>query len=109
MVFNRERSGNFRQILEISERGEKVVTGGHRGRRAIFGVPKHNLTEIREGEGLSKADLARLSDISVKTIYAFEHHIRDTKRETKYKIVNGLNRNPRKTRTYTFKDVFPNG
>lgn len=65
-----------------------------------------NLTETRVKEGLTRTQLAKLSGLSVKTIYNLEYGAKVSK-TTKHKIVNGLNNNPLRKRLFTFEEVFP--
>ena len=68
---------------------------------------KNRLKEVRLEEGLPKAELARLAGVSVNTIRNIEANDHHARLETKHKIVNGINRNPDKTRTYALEYVFP--
>jgi len=68
----------------------------------------NNLRTVREKEGLTLVELGNLSAVSLKTIYILESGLRDTKQVTKYRILNGLNKNPNRTCNYRFEDVFPN-
>lgn len=67
----------------------------------------NRLRKVRLAEGLSKAELARLAGISAQTITNIENSNHSARPETKHKIVNGLNRNPDKIKTYAVEDVFP--
>lgn len=70
----------------------------------------HNrLKEVREHEGITISELSRLSDVSEKTIRDIEAKRANSTRVTKNKIVNGVNRNSRKTTTYTIEAIFPGG
>lgn len=71
-------------------------------------MSKNRLREIREEQGLSRAELSRLSGVSVTTIREIEIYIREGSKATKYKLVNGLNSNPKKTRGFTFEEIFAN-
>lgn len=66
----------------------------------------NRLRETRETEGLTYAELARLCEVSAKVISEIERGRRDGKVETKRKILNGLNRNPHRTREWAFEKVF---
>lgn len=68
---------------------------------------KNRLKEVRQSEGLTKAELARLTGVSAKTITNIERNSLKSRRETKQKIILGLNRNPNRTGEYAFEDVFP--
>ncbi len=64
------------------------------------------LRDARVNEGLTVADLSRLSKVNEKTIRDIENGRRLGKEETKRKIVIGLNNNPGKTRTLDYEDIF---
>ncbi len=66
----------------------------------------NKLRDIRENEGLTTSELSRFSGVSDKTISYIENGERLGKRVTKQKIINGLNSNPRKKKTWRYKDVF---
>lgn len=68
----------------------------------------NNLRMIRTTEGLKITELAELADVSTKTIAGLEYRNRNTSPEMKHRVVNGLNRHPRRKQEYTFKNVFPN-
>ncbi len=70
---------------------------------------RNNLRILRQQEGLSISELSRLSTVSEKTIRLLERHYTNSRPETKYKIVNGLNKNIDKLKEYTIDEVFPNG
>lgn len=70
-------------------------------------MPKNNLESIRVKEGLNKTELGRRAGISAKVISETERSIRDPRKETKYNIINGLNKNYNPGK-YQFEDVFPN-
>ena len=70
----------------------------------------NNLKDIRIREGLSMAELARLSNLSTTTIRKLEEDENYPPRpETKRKAVRGINENPNRTREYTYQEVFPDG
>lgn len=71
-------------------------------------INPNNLREIREREGLKKAQLARLADVSTRIITEIEEFRIASTPETKNKIVNGLNRNPEKTKEWRYEEVFSN-
>lgn len=71
-------------------------------------MTKNRLREIREEQGLSRAELSRFSDVSVTTISEMEMHVREGSKAIKHKLVNGLNSNPKKTKELTFEEVFGN-
>jgi predicted transcriptional regulator len=71
--------------------------------------PANNLHEYREEVGLSKTDLAKLSDLSDKTIARIEKQ-KETFRSTTYRrVFNALNKARRKESMaeLKFDDVFP--
>lgn len=67
----------------------------------------NNLKKCREEAGLSKAALARSSDVSEATIRNIESCKRDASPSTKHKLVSGLNKSNHKQREYKFEEVFP--
>lgn len=67
-------------------------------------MPTH-LQEIREAEGLSRAALARLANVSESTIQRAEHG-RTVSRLTKSRILNALNGREMKLRSYDVADLF---
>lgn len=71
------------------------------------GNGRNGLKEIREHEGITISELSRLSGVSEKTIRDIEAKRANPTRITKNKIVNGVNRNSRKTMTYTIEEIFP--
>ncbi len=73
----------------------------------MIDVVRNNLKDIRLAEGLSVADLVRLSEISGSTIRTVERGASDYPL-TLHKLVKGLNRFDRRSRDYAFPEVFPN-
>ncbi len=69
-------------------------------------IPRNNLKKIRLHEGLLITELAGLSGVSGRTIKNLEQHKINSRRETKHKIVNGINRNPNRTREHTYEEIF---
>ena len=76
-------------------------------------MAKSRLRELREREGLTATELARLSDVSTRTIKRLEK-LDDPAREqvtevTKYKVINGLNdaRLSKQRSEFGFPVVFP--
>ena len=71
-------------------------------------MEENNLKKIRINLGLTVTALAKLADVSTKTISQLERLIRDATKVTKSKIVIGLNLalEPDETRL-TYEDVFP--
>lgn len=67
----------------------------------------NNLKQIRQSEGISKAELARLAKISERTISRIESDMMTGTIETKYRIVKGINSLPDRLKEYTFDDIFP--
>jgi transcriptional regulator with XRE-family HTH domain len=63
------------------------------------------LRQVREREGLSRAELAQLSDLSERTIQRGENGANITNL-TKNRILNALNRRPERLREYEFDDLF---
>jgi len=74
--------------------------------KAVPAVPENNLKEIREQEGLAISALSRFAGVSEKTIRYLENLKKDSRKLTKQKIVNGLNKNPNRTKEYTYMEVF---
>lgn len=72
-------------------------------------VPLINLKLTRQREGLKITELQGLAGVSATAIRELENHRRNYSIELKYKIVNGLNANPRRTKEWTFEEVFPTG
>lgn len=70
---------------------------------------RNNLREIRRHEGLSIAKLSRLSDISERTIRELEGQRVNSRYTTKQSLINGINKNPNRTKEYEYEEVFPNG
>ena len=65
----------------------------------------NNLKEIRSKEGLSRAALARESEVTEQTIRRIERGHTSTA-PTRHRIVTGLNNHTKKT-PFTYKQVFP--
>jgi len=76
---------------------------------APLGRFPNRLQEIRICEGLSVVELARLAELSDRTIRDIEKGRRPGKDLTAHKILIGLNRNPKRVRKeeYAFEEVFP--
>lgn len=68
--------------------------------------PSNRVSELRVHEGLTVAALARLCDLSDHTLRKVERGGKCAP-STKYKVVNGFNRHPRRKRDYTFEDLYP--
>lgn len=64
------------------------------------------LQRVRETEGLSRAALARAAGVSDKTIERAEHS-ETVRRETKFKILKGLNLLSEHKPAYKLTDIFP--
>lgn len=64
------------------------------------------LREVRVNEGLTLAELRRLSEITEKTIRDIEKDGKVGKEVTKRKILNGLNKNPNKSKVWDYREVF---
>lgn len=67
----------------------------------------NRLREIREREGLSRAALARLAELSDRTVQRIEDG-GDAAPATVGKLLKGLNRAPNRLQAYSQDDVFPN-
>lgn len=67
----------------------------------------NRLREVREGQGLSRARLARLANVSDRTLARLEAGSGSSSPTTKHRIVNGLNNNPDRTREHSYNEVFP--
>jgi transcriptional regulator with XRE-family HTH domain len=81
------------------------------GRQPPRPAPENNLRDVRESEGLSQSELARLARVSVTTISEAENRTRAIGKRSRKKIINGLNANPNKVdrnTRYQHSDVFPN-
>lgn len=72
-------------------------------------IPLNNLKQTRQMEGLKISELQGLAGVSTTAIRELENHKRNYSIELKYKILNGLNANPRRTKEWTFAEIFPNG
>jgi DNA-binding XRE family transcriptional regulator len=68
---------------------------------------KNRVTQARMAEALSKADLARKSGLSDRTVHRVENGRRTISPTTKSKIVKALNSLPDKQRDYTIEYLFP--
>lgn len=68
---------------------------------------ENNLKKIRQEEGITPTQLARVSKISDKTIRNIENRRIEGKIETKSSIIKGLNSIV--TNSYQYKDIFPHG
>ena len=66
----------------------------------------NRLKEIREKELLSISQLAKLSDVDAKTVSRIEKGLSIGNKITRGKIVKGLNSNPKKTKEYSYKEIF---
>lgn len=76
----------------------------------VDGQAHHSqLRMIRVAEGLSQAELAKLSGISAATISDIENGKKSPRDLTKHRLINGLNTNPKKIRegNYVVEDAFP--
>lgn len=72
--------------------------------------PENNLRKIRErDEGLFVTDLAKLADVSPKSIERLENGNRRVSPVIKSKIIKGLNANPKRLKDYKYREVFPKG
>jgi predicted transcriptional regulator len=69
--------------------------------------PTNKLREFREAGGLFITQLAKLADVSTKSIERVEGR-KHVSVIIKQKIVNGLNKNPDKSARVRYRDVFPN-
>jgi transcriptional regulator with XRE-family HTH domain len=67
---------------------------------------QNKLREIRVTEGLTAAELSRLSEINEKTIREIEKGRREGNEVTRRKILNGLNKSPRRSRVWKYDEVF---
>ena len=64
------------------------------------------LKDIRESEGLSVPKLSSFSDVSVRTISDIEKGKRVGSKVVRNKIVKGLNKNPEKSKSWKYKDIW---
>ena len=71
----------------------------------------NNLDNIMNNEALSNSQLARLAQLSDKTVGNIRKNKIDGALTSQNKIVVGLNKNPNKVRgkKYTREEIFPNG
>lgn len=67
---------------------------------------QNKLREIRVIEGLTVAELSRFSETNEKTIRDIEKGRRAGNEVTRRKILNGLNKSPRKSKVWEFEEVF---
>lgn len=70
---------------------------------------KNRVMEARLQEGMSRADLAKSSDLTEPTIQRVEKGNENVSSLTKNKIVNGFNSRPNRKREYTYEYLFPCG
>lgn len=68
---------------------------------------ENNMKKTRQEAGITRTQLARVSEISDKTIRGIENRRISGKVETKASIVNGLNLIT--GNNYEYKDIFPHG
>jgi transcriptional regulator with XRE-family HTH domain len=68
----------------------------------------NNLKNIRTAEGLSIAQLASLSGVSVRTLRRVEGATRNVAPSTKQRIVKALNKKPSRGKGFNLAEVFPN-
>lgn len=66
---------------------------------------ENNLRKLRQDDGKTIAELARISEVSDKTIRKIENRVINGKVETKSKIIKGLNKLCNKD--FNYKDIFP--
>ena len=83
--------------------------GKNRSRQLKKFKPSNYLKRIRLGEGLTLTGLARLADLSDRTIREIEGGQRPGREVTLHQIVNALNGNPKRIRKheYAFEEAFP--
>lgn len=67
----------------------------------------NNVHSFRTEEGLSVAQLGRLSNLSDRTVRKVEKG-EDVASITRHRVVKGFNAYDRKTKDYTFAMLFPN-
>ncbi len=72
-------------------------------------VPSNRLQEVREGAGLTIAELVRITGVSDRSLRDIERGVRQARKATLHKIVNGLNDYLRSKgkREFGFAEVFP--
>jgi transcriptional regulator with XRE-family HTH domain len=66
----------------------------------------NRLRQLRIAEGLTVAELSRYAGINEKTIRDIEKGRRQGSEVTKWKILNGLNKNPRKSKVWQYNEIF---
>ena len=69
---------------------------------------QNRVSEVRQTEAISKAELARRSGIAERTLRRVEEARRNVSPNTRAKIVKGLNAVSNKKPEYTLDYVFPN-
>ena len=67
---------------------------------------KTKLQSLREKEGLNRTELARLADVSARTIARMERDEGNVTIEMKNKVLKGLNILDNKLREYKYSDLF---
>lgn len=67
---------------------------------------QNRLRDTRVSEGLTAAELSRFSEINEKTVRDIEKGRRAGTEVTRRKIVNGLNKNPGKSKMWGYEEVF---
>jgi transcriptional regulator with XRE-family HTH domain len=68
----------------------------------------NNLKSVRTAEGLSIAQLASLSGVSVRTLRRVEGATRNVAPSTKQRIIKALNKKPSRGEGFNLAEVFPN-
>lgn len=66
----------------------------------------NKLREIRIREGLKLVELSDLSGVSDKTLRDIEKGRITGTQVTRHKILNGMNANPSKSKTWSYKEIF---
>ena len=68
----------------------------------------NKLREIRISEGLKLVELSHLAGVNEKTLRDIERERITGTQVTRHKILNGMNANPSKSKTWSYKEVFGN-
>jgi DNA-binding XRE family transcriptional regulator len=66
----------------------------------------NKLYQSRTDEGLKTSELSQLSGVSDKTIRALEQFKITGTMITRKKIIKGLNKNPDKSKTWKYEEIF---
>jgi len=76
--------------------------------KELRALDENKLDEFMKEEGLSNSELARLADLSERTISNVRNNKGPFSDITKNRIIKGLNQNPSKLHDYTLEYIFLN-